>query len=171
MLVLSSGLISKEVLSLRATAPVASVEGVLINPKNLKIEGFYCKEYYSNQTVILLTQDIREIIDNGYIVNDREVLSDPEDLIRLKEIINLKFGLINKRVETVSKEKIGKVNDYVVDLDSMYIQKLHVNKPIYKHLNNNSLIIDRSQINEITPSRIIINDLLNPGLAEAGALI
>ena len=99
------------------------------------------------------------------------MLSDPEDLIRLKEIINLKFGLINKRVETVSKEKIGKVNDYVVDLDSMYIQKLHVNKPIYKHLNNNSLIIDRSQINEITPSRIIINDLLNPGLAEAGALV
>ncbi len=171
MLVLSNGLITKEVLSLRTATPVASVEDIIINPNNLKIEGFYCKDYYLNHTVILLIQDIREIIDKGYVVNDREVLCEPEDLVRLKDIIALRFKLINKKVETISKTKVGKVEDYVVDLESMYIQKLHVNRPIYKNIADHSLIVDRSQINEITPSKIIINELLKTEFAEVGVLV
>jgi sporulation protein YlmC with PRC-barrel domain len=68
--------------------------------------------------------------------------------------------LLKKPVETVSKEKIGKVSDYAVETTTMYVQKLYVSRSIIRNLTGGGLSIDRSQIVEITNSRIIINDLL-----------
>ncbi len=171
MLVLSNNLLSKQVLSIRTTTPIADVISPIINPNNLKIEGFYTRDRYSKKILILLAQDIREVIDNGYIVNDHEVLTHPEELVRLKNIMDINFSLINKKVETVSKQKVGKVADYATEIGSMFIQKIYVIKPIYKNLSNGSLVIDRGQINEITPQKIIINELLSPALANAGVTI
>ncbi len=171
MLYLNSYFLDKEVLSLQTTTPIASVVREIINPNNLKIEGFYCKDRFSKKIMVLLVQDIREIMDDGYIVNDHEALIDPEDLIKLREIINIDFNLSGKRVETVSKDKVGKVSDYAIDSSSMFIQKLYVQKPIFKNLNNGALVIGRDQINEITPNKIIINDLLSPALQNANAII
>ena len=107
----------------------------------------------------------------GYIVNDHDVLTEIEDLVRLQDIIKLAFEPINKPVETVSGQKIGKVNDYAVDLKSMYIQKLYVTQPIYKNFNGGNIVVDRNQVNEITPKRIIINDLLGTVPVQARASI
>jgi uncharacterized protein YrrD len=171
MLFLSSVILNQEVLSLRTASAVASIIKPIINPNNLKIEGFYCRDYSTKQVLILLEQDIREFQGNGYIVNDHDSLSNAEDLIRLKNIMTINFELINKKVETISGNKVGKVEDYAVDNQSFFIQKIYSSKPIYKKLNNNRLMIDRSQINEITPQKIIINELLSPFLAQAGVSI
>lgn len=170
MLVLSKDLISKNILSLRANMPIASVKSCLINPNNLKIEAFYCNDRFDKKPLLLLVQDIRDVIDNGYIVNDHDVLTPPEDLIRLRELIELNFNLINKQVETVTKYKVGKVYDFATEIGSMFIQKLYVNQPIYKNLNGGGLVVDRTQIAEITPRRIIIEDIngLVSSTAKAG---
>jgi sporulation protein YlmC with PRC-barrel domain len=159
MLVLSHDLVSKKVLSLRTNAPIASISQPIINPNNLKIEGFYCQDRYSKNQLVLLCQDIRETIPIGYIVNDHDVMVNPEDLVRLKDILDINFDPLGKQVETISGHKIGKVSDYASEIESMYIQKIYVTQPIYKTLNGGNLIIDRDQINEITPRRIIINDI------------
>ncbi len=172
MLILSKDLVNKQVLSLRTNTPIASVVRPIINPNNLKIEGFYCLDrYHKKSQLILLHQDIREILPTGYIVNDHDVLSPVEDLIRLKEILNINFEPVGKQVETISGQKVGKVTDYAGEIESMFIQKLYVTQPIYKNFSGGSLIIDRSQINEITPKRIIINDLLDAVPAQAKASI
>ncbi len=171
MLLLSRDLISKKVLSLRTNTPIATVVRPIINPNNLKIEGFYCQDRYTKSQLVLLCQDIRETLPAGYIVNDHDVLTPSEDLVRLKEILNINFDPLNKQVETLSGQKVGKVSDYAGEVESMYIQKLYVTQPIYKNLSGGSLIVDRSQINEITPRRIIINDLLETVPAQAKASI
>jgi sporulation protein YlmC with PRC-barrel domain len=108
---------------------------------------------------------------DGYVINDHEVLAEPEDLVRLKKIIALNFELLGKQVVTVDKQKVGKVSDYATDLDTMYVQKLYVAQSILKNLAGGSLSIDRSQINEITPRRIIINELIKKAPASAQAVI
>jgi len=171
MLLLSHDLIIKKVLSLRTNSPIASITGVIINPNNLKIEGFYCLDSFSKKSLILLCQDIREILPSGYIVNDHDVLTLAEDLVRLKNILRINFDPIGKQVETISAQKIGKVSDYACEIDSMYIQKLYVAQPIFKNFTGGNIIVERSQINEITPKRIIINELLEGIPAEARASI
>lgn len=172
MLQLSTSLLNnKAVLSLRTGSPVATITGPIINPNNLKIEGFYCQDRRNKKELILLYQDIRDMLPQGYVVNDYEVLSEPHDLVRLQKILALNFELIGKQVVTVSKEKVGKVSDYAADTETMFIQKLYVSQSIMKSFTGGSLSIDRTQINEITPSRIIINDLLKPAPAPAAAPI
>jgi len=160
MLQLSASLLNKPVLSLRTGQPVAQVSSALINPNNLKIEGFYCTDRFSANTLILLYQDIREFIDKGYVVNDHDVLSEPQDLVRLADIIKINFQLIGKPVITISKEKVGKVADYAVETQTMYIQKIYVSQSLLKNFSGGSLSVDRNNINEITDKKVIINDLL-----------
>jgi sporulation protein YlmC with PRC-barrel domain len=160
MLQLSASLLNKPVLSLRTGRPVAAAVAPIINPNNLKIEGFYCQDSMNKQQLVLLYQDIRETIQDGFIINDHDVLAEPDELIRLKDILELQFELLGKQVETISKEKIGKVSDYAVETETMYVQKIYVARSILKSFTGGSLSIDRSQINEITNKRIIINDLL-----------
>jgi sporulation protein YlmC with PRC-barrel domain len=171
MLLLSNDLVKKQILSLRSSSPIATIQGAIINPNNLKIEGFYCRDHYDKSLLVLLTQDIRETISGGYIVNDHDVLSHVEDLVRLKKIININFALIGKQVVTISKNRVGKVTDYSTELDSMFIQKLYVAQPVYKSLGGGNMIIDRTQINEITPKRIIINDIMGNVPAQARASV
>lgn len=169
MLQLSTTLLHKSVLSLRTGQPVAIVKAAIFNPKNLKIEGFYCEDSIDHRRLILLYQDIRELIPEGFVVNDHDVLAEPDELIRLKDIITLQFELIGKRVQTISKERVGKVSDYAVETETMYVQKIYVVQSILKSLTGGSLSIDRTQINEITNKSIIINDLLQDSAVTAPA--
>ena len=56
------------ILSLRTGTEVALIKRPLINPDNLKIEGFYVEDLFDKKLdLILLTQDIREILINGLV--------------------------------------------------------------------------------------------------------
>jgi len=167
MLQLSETMQKRQVLSLRTSMPIADVIAPVINPDNLKIEGFYCKEYSSKEPLILLYQDIRDILPQGLIVNDYDALSEPSELIRLRSVLDRDLNLIGMPVETVGKDKVGKVSDYAFETSTMYIQKIYVSRSLLKSLTSGSLSIDRTQIQEITKKKVIINDLLE--LAPAGA--
>ncbi len=169
MLQLSASLINKSVLSLRTGTPIALVTAVIFNPNNLKIEGFYCTDRYDKRELILLYQDIRDVLKQGYVVNDHEVLVEPTELIRLKDVLELNYELIGKHVETISKQKVGKVSDYAVETETMFVQKIYASQSILKSFTGGSLSIDRTQINEITPKRIIINEVLKGTQVPAAA--
>ncbi len=169
MLQLSESLLNKQVLSLRTSSPIANVTQFIINPNNLKIEGLYCQDLIDKSSLILLTQDIREILPRGYVVNDHEVLAKPNELIRLQKILRIDFHLTGKQVVTAEKQKVGKVTDFATETTTYYIQKIYVGQSILKSLNTGQLSIDRSQIIEITNKKIVIQELLKPQKASSVA--
>ncbi len=169
MLQLSANLVNKSVLSLRTGQPIATVTAAIFNPNNLKIEGFYCQDRFDKRELILLYQDIRDMLPQGYVVNDHDVLVEADELVRLKDVIELNFELIGKQVETISKKKVGKVSDYATEIETMFVQKVYVSQSLMRNFTGGALSIDRTQINEITPRRVIINELLNKAPATAPA--
>lgn len=169
MLQLSETVLGKHVLSLRTGSSIATVVAPIINPNNLKIEGFYCQDNAEDKQLVLLYQDIRDILPQGLVVNDYDVLADPTDLVRLKDVLDINFDLIGKPVETISREKVGKVSDYAFEGATMFIQKIYVSQSILKSFTGGNLSIDRNQIHEITPKRVIINELLKTAPAGAAA--
>jgi sporulation protein YlmC with PRC-barrel domain len=170
MLQLSGTTLNRAVLSLRTGSPIAEITSPIINPDNLKIEGFYCHENKSKKQLVLLYQDIRDVLPQGMVVNDFDALTEPEELVRLQKVLEMGFDLIGKPVETVSKEKIGKVSDYAFETTTMYIQKLYVSRSLLKSFGSGNLSIDRSQVHEITPKRVIINELLQGTPAAASTV-
>lgn len=72
MLKLSTSIINQPVMSLRTGSQVATATAPIINPSNLKIEGWYCQDKFSKDPLVLLSQDTRDIIKQGIVVKDRK---------------------------------------------------------------------------------------------------
>lgn len=158
VLKLSKNITNLPIMSLRTGGKVGMASQPIINPNNLKIEGWHCQDIYSNSALILPSLEVREIVHQGIAVNDHDAMTDAEDLVRLKDIIDINFELIGKKVVTTNKRRLGKVADYALDPDSMRIQKLYVNRPVYKSLTEGQLTIDRTQIVEMTNKKIVVKD-------------
>jgi hypothetical protein len=156
MLRMSGSLFNIPVISLRIGRPIATAVEPIMNPHNLKILGWWCKEP-GNGVSVLLTDDVRETTQQGLAVNDDDVLSPPEDLVRHKEILDTNFQLIDKLVRT-KRSKIGKVHDYSYN-DGMFVQKLYVSRPLMKvFAAEDTVIVDRTQILEVTDHHILVRD-------------
>jgi hypothetical protein len=157
MLRMSESLLNLPVISLRVGQPIATAELPIINPHNLKIIGWWCKPFNSNSLQILLTDDVRENLSQGLAINDEDALSPPEDLVRLKEVLDSNFQLADKIVKT-KRRKIGKVHDFSYN-DGLFVQKLYVARSLIKvFAAEDTAIIDRTQIIEITDSYILVRD-------------
>lgn len=156
-------------MSLRTGGQVGTTSSPIINPNNLKVEGMYCQGTDRKQ-LVLVSQDIRDILPQGVVVNDQDVLTEPKELVRLKKTIDLNFDLVGKPVFSTDKAKLGKVSDFAVETQSMYVQKIYVSQSLFRSFSGGNLGIDRSQIVEITDKKIVVQDLREKVTAHAGAV-
>lgn len=156
MLYLSTRLNNLPLLSIRSSGRIGIVVEPIINPHNLHIDGFYCKSAHSKDQLVLLDMHIRDLSAKGIIIDDHIDLSNPDELIRLQPIIDLKFKLIDKQV-LVGKKRVGKVAEYAIDVDSLFIQKLYVQPPVWQSINQNRLVFSRNSVIEVTDSHIIVS--------------
>jgi len=140
---------------LQTGAHAARVVRPLVDPFRLTIPGFFL-----DTGTILLHQDIRELHKGQFIIDDVDVLSEPEDLLRLKKIIELNYQLIGKRVRTQSKKAVGKVEDYVFDDMTHEIKKIYVKRSVLHSFHESTLVVDRSQVIEVDDTEVIIADAL-----------
>lgn len=171
MLKLSKSLLNQPVISLRSGGQIAVAVTPVINPHNLKILGWWCRGA-GGQNLVLLTEDVRETAPNGMAVNDEADLSPPEDLVRHNEILSINFELMDKLVKT-KRHKLGKVSDYSYN-EGMFVQKLYVARPLHKVFSSeDTLVIDREQIIEVTDHYILVRDTEVKASAEelAGAVV
>lgn len=159
MLTFGQNLIGKNILSLRIGRPIGVAGEPIINPNNLKIEGWFAFDSGDKKQAVLLSQDVREILSQGFVVNDYDALTPKDELVRLKDLLKYEFTLIGKQVVTTSKQRLGKVGDYAFEKNGFFIQKLYVNQSILKSFTGGGLVIDRSQIVEITHKRITVDDV------------
>lgn len=167
---LSKSLSNRPVLSIRSGTQVAVAAEPVINPHNLKILGWWCK-MPGGQTRVLLAEDVRELVPDGLAINDEDDLCAPEDLVRHREILEIGFQLIDKPVRT-KRQKLGKVSDFSYN-DGMFVQKLYVARPLRKvFTTEDTLLIDRTQILEVTDHYILVRDTEIRATAEelAGAV-
>lgn len=147
------------VMSLQVGGQIAKLDRPIINPNNLRVIGFYVSGSLHGGK-ILLTEDIREVSEVGAIVDHEDKLTDPEDLVRLHDVLELDFQLIDKPVVTLRKKRLGKVGDYVIDSLQFVIQKIHVRQSILKNWTSDQLVVHRSQIVEVTDKKVVIKDNL-----------
>ena len=155
---LSAKLKDQPVLSLRTGGQIATVQGPLINPDNLAILGFYCQDTFGKSELILLNQDIREHIQRGFVVNDHEVLAEQEDLVRFQKILDIHYDPLGKLIVTERGRTLGKVSDYAVDNQSLFIKKIYGTPRLLKSLTGSSLSIDRNQVVEVTDKKIVVKE-------------
>lgn len=153
---MSKSLYNRPVMSLRTGGQVGIANEPIINPHNLKVVGWWCSTQGSSN-LVLLAEDVREMMPQGLAINDEDALSTPDELVRHRDILDIKFQLLDKQVKT-KRHKLGKVSDFSYS-DGMLVQKLYVSKPMTKIFSaDDLLLIDRTQIIEVTDSYILVRD-------------
>jgi uncharacterized protein YrrD len=160
MLILSQDYYKKPVLSLRTGSEIGTALAPIVNPNTLKIEGWYATSSREREEYILPMSEVRDVIKKGLVVDDHSALTPTEDMIRLKDIVDMRFDITGKSVVTERGSRLGKVVDYAVDNRTHFVKKLYVNPPLLKGLTSGQLLIDRSSIVEITDSKIVVADAI-----------
>ena len=105
-----SNLIDFPVLSLHIGGEIARTTRAIIDPDNLKIIAYVVDGaiIHNDNEIgnILDMNDVREISDQGLIVNSADVFTKREDVIKFDEIMSLEFNLVGlKVVDQKGKDK------------------------------------------------------------------
>lgn len=157
MLMLIERLMVMPVVSLQTGAPLADIDGPIIDPRQLHIVAFYCRGPRLAETpAVLHTDDIREVSNLGLLVDGAENIMSPSDLVRLQEIMSMHFSLEDKQVVDDTGRKVGKVASFVVETNTFYVVKLNIRPSLLQGFNTAERVIDRTQIVEITDDKIVV---------------
>lgn len=157
MLILKEQLFDSPIVSLQTGGVLAAIDSAIIDPRQLHIVAFYCKgPRLSHTPAVLHTNDIREVSNLGLLIDSDENIMSPEDLVRLQQVTALKFKLDDKEVVDDKGKKIGKVETYAIETNTFFVIKLHVRPSLLHGFNITNRIIDRSQIVEITDTKIVV---------------
>ncbi len=158
MLMLSSKLKDISVMSLQTGAAIAQTTSPIIDPATLDILAYHLSgKGLVEKDTLLLTRDIREVGNMGFIIDSVDELVLQSDMIKLTEIIKLNFKLVDIEVIDDQKTKLGKIYDFSLDPMDFKIHQLYVKRPLMKSLQTSHLIINRTQIVEINNNNIVVN--------------
>ena len=160
MLILANNIRSLPIVSMRDGQVLAVISDLIIERKNLAIVAFWCNQD-KKAVRLLMGRDVRCVAKDCVLVDSPEALSDPKDIVRFPGLLKASYNPLNKQVVTTSGQKLGKVDDYAIDLDAGRIQKLYTKPNTLKSWLGPSVIIDRSQILDLTAFRIIVQDTLD----------
>ena len=144
-------------MGLQTGSQLALTSDAIIDPSNLQILAYQLKaNSFSGEEMLVRIADIRELSRIGFIVDSGEDFILPTDVIKIKEILDLNFDLLNLKVEDEKGVKIGKIIDYTLSLSDFSVQQLLIKRPILKSLNDPVLTIHRSQITAINDEILTI---------------
>lgn len=162
MLMVGSRFIGMPVLSLHIGGQTAAVKRVVVDPEDLSIMAFELEGPIIRDPEIgsfLMAEDIRETSNQGLVVDSADRFVNPEDVIRLNEVLELNFNLEGLKVVTKEGKnikKLGKIIDYTVDSSTLSIFQIIAQRPFMESFVDPQLTINRSQITEVDDFKITI---------------
>lgn len=164
MLIASSRLDNIPVMSLQTGGQLARTKRPLIDPRNLMIIAYEVEGHSLDMhPSFLRIADVRELSNLGLIVDSSEEFVGVDDVLKVQEVYSFGFELLGKSVRDEKKHRLGKVVGYSVEPGSFMIKQLNIRRPLLKSLTDTELIIDRTQIIEVSDAEIIIkNDERQP---------
>lgn len=157
MLISSDRFSDTPVMSLQTGSELARTSRAIIDPYSLAIVAYELTgPLLSPDTSLLRIADIREIGPLGMIIDSVDELISPSDVIKIKEIYELDFELVNVKVINEKKRAVGRVIGYTLEAGNFVIQQLRVKRPLLQSLGDTELLIHRSQIVKVTNSHITV---------------
>ena len=170
MLIEGSKLLKYPILSLHTASRIAEVKGLVIDPNFLKVVAFEIDVVSSRQRLFLEASSVREFSKMGMIVDSDEEFIEKDDVIKLKETIDLGFSLDNMKVVSKKKAMLGRIEDFIINTEDFQIMQLIVKRPIYKALIDPELVIGRSDIHEINDREIVVKSEEGTIMKKSGTL-
>ncbi len=171
MLLSAQQLLNIPVMSLQTGGQLARVASLVIDPRNLTIIAFELDgPALDIRPSFLCLPDVRELSNMGLIVDSSDEFVGLDDVIKVKEVYEFKFTLDDKTVVDEKGRRLGKVTGFSVEPNSFLVKQLNVKRPLLKSLTDTELLIDRTQVVEVSDDKITVkNDEREPAAAKSTA--
>ena len=151
-------LVKTPVMSLQTGVELAQVKHVLVDPRDLTITAYELEgNMLDRHPSYLRPVDVRELSHLGFIVDSSDEFIGADDVIRIQEVIGFGFSLVGLEVIDNNKKKLGKVVSYAIDSGSFSVQQLSVKRPLLQSFNDTELLINRSQVIEVSDTTIKVS--------------
>lgn len=145
------------VMSLQTGAELARTERPIIDPRNLTIVAFELSGDTLDEIPSLLrVEDIRETGSMGFIIDSSDEFIGVDDVIKIQQVYNFDFRLIDVPVLDNHKHKLGSVAGFTYDSLDFTIQQLNVKRPFLKSLTDTEKLVHRSQIVSVKDDAIVV---------------
>ena len=160
MLVYASKIIGAPVLSVQAGGPIGAIESIVVDPDNLNVIAFKLggASIGRDDNYILDVRSVREYSQYGFVIDDIDELVAPGDVLKIANVLEYNFSLINLKVETRKGSKLGKIIDYTLNSDNFMVQQIVVKRPAIKALIDPELLISRNEVVEVNDYKLIVKD-------------
>lgn len=157
MLIELSKLEGMSVGALEEGALAGRVWKALVAPDELKVAGLAVQtgrlpvlSWLWPKILVAAFVDVVDIDKNGIAVKSRESLSEPGEIVRLKEILKYKFSLLGLPAVSKSGERLGRVTDALIETDSGKIVRIYVRRLL------DSRVFERSQIVKMDYRKVVL---------------
>jgi sporulation protein YlmC with PRC-barrel domain len=146
------------IISLQTGEAVATTRQPILAIATLEIMALRCEGAHGKAPLLLMARDIRQFAADCIIIDDEGELADPSDIVRLEAILKASYDPLGKAVVSDIGRKLGIVEDYTINVETNRVQQLQVRQSLLKAWLGTSLMIDRTQIIDITPRQITVRD-------------
>lgn len=158
MFIFSKQLRQLPVISLQTGQRVATTTEPIVSPSLMAVVALHCDSVEKADQPVITVQDVRQLARDAVIINSADQISEAGDIIRLQQLLADGFKLIGLATVTESGQRLGKVEEFTVELGNWAVKKIHVKPPLWKSLVAGSLIIDRNQVVEASRKQLVVSD-------------
>jgi len=152
-----SKIIGTHVLSHAHGEVLAIVEDVIIHPDTGKVEGFWVKPLTLPFRHAVLPWEGVVAWKRHLYIRDEQAMAEPDEIIRISEILARKTYYMGNRVRTESGKSLGKVFDLDFDESKMLLRYLFVRKS-FLLFSMAAQFVHYDSIVQVLPDRIIVRD-------------
>jgi len=136
------------------------INALFIDVRNNKVALFRINPRFKSKFTYLIARDAREINDHYVVVNSENDLSEPDELIKYKPVIEIPIQLIKAKVKTQSGRYLGRCRDFCFDGVSFDVVQIYITGPFWQKIITSNHIIDGRDIISINQKQIIVKDSL-----------
>lgn len=131
MFIEAKKLIGLPVAAFDTQSKIGEIRELIIDPENGHLMGFLVQAKSASWRIfsagkILSEVDIREWDPNGIVTAKEENLVEPEEIVRINDILNKKISIIGMGAKTESGKSLGNVENLLIDTDTSTVAKYYL---------------------------------------------
>lgn len=126
MLIELSKIVNSPVGALDQGKKVGTVKRVIINPDEGKVIALAIQTGLLREMKVASFIDVVEIDNNGVVISSPEQLLDLDDIIRVKELLRVRFDILGLKVVDQRGKFLGFVSDAVIDSQTGNLCRIYV---------------------------------------------
>lgn len=157
MLLSTKELINIPVMSLQTGTEIATTVNPIIDVSTLHILAYELEGSQLTETpAFLRVEDIRELSDIGFIVDSSDTLTVLDDIVIDLDSYTHPLHLEGIKVVDDNGVKLGKLETAIMNTSTFAIEQIHIKQPLFKNFSDTNLLINRSQIIDVTHAQIVV---------------